>query len=137
MTQSEYSFCVIYTSYLYSLFRIREQSALLQAVRAAPTYSEIPASIRDYLEFNTKPSIAQTFDPLRTLTPTSNLPTPPVATSPHSHMFARMNSTPAATTAQPPPQVQQPTQQFNPIGRDIPSQKGVCVPFEIHFHLII
>ncbi|CAF0989426.1 unnamed protein product [Adineta ricciae] len=104
--------------------RIREQSALLQAVRAAPTYSEIPASIRDYLENNTKSSIAQAFDPLRTLTPTSNLPTPPVATSPHSHIFARMNSTPAVTTAQPPPPVQPPTQQFNPIGRDIPSQKG-------------
>ncbi|CAF1270900.1 unnamed protein product [Adineta steineri] len=95
--------------------RIREQSALLQALRGLPTYSEIPPTIRDYLEFNTKQSISQTFDPLRTITPTSNLPSQPVATSPHSHIFSRMNSTSTITTA---------PQQFNPIGKDNPAQKG-------------
>ncbi len=70
-------------------------------------------AIRDYLEYNTKPTITQTFDPLRTLTPTSNLPSqPPVATSPHSHIFSRMNSGPSITTN---------SQQF---GKENPAQKG-------------
>ncbi|CAF3437051.1 unnamed protein product, partial [Rotaria sp. Silwood2] len=76
---------------------IREQSALLQALRNLPTYSELPSAITDYFEYNSKPTIPQSFDSLRTLTP-PNLPSQPVATSPHSHMFSRMNSVPSMTT---------------------------------------
>lgn len=70
------------------------------------------------MDYNTKPTISQTFDPLRTLTPTSNLPSqPPVATSPHSHIFSRMNSGPALTTN---------PQQFT---KENPAQKGVYLIF--------
>ncbi len=101
------------------MFRIREQSALLQALRNSTTYSDIPSSIRDYLEYNSKPTISQTFDPLRTLTPTSNLPSQPVTTSPHAHMFSRMNSSTSSITTN--------QQQFNPIGKESLAQKGVCI----------
>ncbi|CAF0830698.1 unnamed protein product [Rotaria sordida] len=97
--------------------RIREQPAFLQALRNLPTYSELPSAIVDYLDYNSKSTISQTFDSLRTLTPTSNLPSQPVATSPHSHMFSRMNSVPAMTTTNQP-------QPFNPIGKDNIAQKG-------------
>ncbi len=112
-----------------SLFRIREQSALLQALRNSPTYSDIPSSIRDYLEYNSKPTISQTFDPLRTLTPTSNLPPPPPTASPQpqiSHspsMFPRMNSGPPINNQQ-----QYTTGNGSGgggVGRENPSQKGV------------
>ncbi|CAF2797902.1 unnamed protein product [Rotaria sp. Silwood2] len=96
--------------------KIREQSAFLQALRSLPTYSELPSAIVDYLDYNSKSTISQTFDPLRTLTPTSNLSSQPVATSPHSHMFSRMNSVPLMTTTN-----QQP---FNPIGKENIAQKG-------------
>lgn len=101
-------------------FRIREQSALVQTLRNLPSYSEIPPQITDFLEFNSRSTLPQpSFDPLRILTQTPNLPTPPVATSPHSHAFARMNSGTTMTTS---------TQQFNPIGaigKENASQKGV------------
>ncbi len=95
-------------------FRIREQSAFLLALRSLPTYSDIPLAIRDFLEYNSKPTISQTFDPLRTLTPISNLPTQPVPTSPHSQMFSRMNNGTAITTNQ---------QQYV---KENSAQKGVC-----------
>jgi CCR4-NOT transcription complex subunit 1 len=79
---------------LFFVFRIREQPALLQALRNLPTYSDIPPTIRDYFEYNSK----QTFDPLRTLTPTSNLPSQPVDTNSQLHNFSRMNSGPSITT---------------------------------------
>jgi len=81
-------------------FRIRDQSAFLLTLRSLPTYSDIPLTIRDYLESNSKPTISQTFDPLRTLTPISNLSTQPVPTSPHSQMLSRMNNVTAITTNQ-------------------------------------
>ncbi|CAF4148281.1 unnamed protein product, partial [Rotaria sp. Silwood2] len=95
--------------------RIREQSALLQALRNLPTYSELPSAITDYFDYNSKPTIPQSFDSLRTLTP-PNLPSQPVATSPHSHMFSRMNSVPSMTTTN--------QQSFNPIGKENTAQKG-------------
>jgi len=98
--------------FFFLVFRIREQPALLQALRNLSTYSDIPPAIRDYFEYNSKPTITtQTFDPLRTLTPTSNLPSQPIDSNPHS--FSRMNSGPSITTNNP--------QQF---GKENPAQKG-------------
>ncbi|CAM4904070.1 unnamed protein product [Rotaria socialis] len=95
--------------------RVREQSALVQTLRNLPTYSEIPTQITDYLDFNSKATIPPpTFDALHTLTPTPNIPPQSIATSPHSHVFARMNSGSSMTTPQ----------QFNPIGKESASQKG-------------
>jgi hypothetical protein len=114
-------------------FRFREQSTFVQSLRNLPTYSEIPLSIREYLEYGSKTNIQQQFDPLRTLTPTSNLPPPPPTASPQpqiSHspmntatMFPRMNSGPPITNQQ----------QYTAgngaggggVGRENPSQKGV------------
>jgi hypothetical protein len=102
----------------------------IQTLRGLPTYSEIPTGIRDYLEYGSKTSIQQQFDPLRTLTPTSNLSQPPTTASPQpqiSHspmttsMFPRMNSGPPITNQQ----------QYvtgnggGGVGRENPAQKGV------------
>ena len=111
-------------------FRIREQSVLIQTLRGLPTYSEIPTSIRDYLEYGSKGSMPTQFDPLRTLTPTSNLPLaapqiaspqPQISHSPMNNaMFPRMNSGPPINNQQ---------QQYAPgsvgVGRENPGQKGV------------
>ncbi len=83
-------------------------------------------SIRDFLEFTSKPTISQTFDPLRTLTPTSNIPpTQPAPPSPHSHIFSRMNSGPSITNN---------PQQF---GKENPAQKGVCLIKKLISHLVL
>jgi hypothetical protein len=83
-------------------------------------------SIRDFLEFTSKPTISQTFDPLRTLTPTSNIPpTQPAPPSPHSHIFSRMNSGPSITNN---------PQQF---GKENPAQKGVCLIKKLISHLFL
>jgi hypothetical protein len=123
------------------LFRIREQLTFVQSLRSIPTYSEIPVNIREYLEYGSKTNIQQQFDPLRTLTPTSNLP-PPTTASPQpqiSHspsMFPRMNSGPPITNQQ----------QYTTgnggggaggggvgVGRENPSQKGVNLYCIDHF----
>lgn len=114
------------------LFRIREQAPFVQSLRVIPTYSEIPLSIRDYLEYGSKPNLPQSFDPLRTLTPTSNLsqpttasPQPPISHSPS--LFTRMNSGPPIANQQ-----QYPTGNGNGtggggggVGRENASQRGV------------
>lgn len=106
--------------------RVREQAQVLQTIRSLPTYHEIPASIRDYLEYNNKPA----FDPLRTLTPTSNLSSQPATTSPHSHIFGRMNSGPPGVSnvqqAAPPVQTQ-----YSAV-KDNQAQKGVRGLTESH-----
>ena len=102
---------------------------MVQSLRSLPTYSEIPSTIRDYLDFGSKTNIQQQFDPLRTLTPTSNLP-PPRTASPQppinsSNMFPRMNSGPPINNQQ----------QYTTgnggggggVGRENPAQKGVNI----------
>ncbi len=112
-------------------FRVREQLSFVQSLRNLQTYSEIPIQIREYLEYGNKTNIQQSFDPLRTLTPTSNLPPPSTASPqpPISHspsMFPRMNSGPPINNQQ----------QYSAgnggvgvpgggVGRENPSQKGV------------
>jgi hypothetical protein len=117
-------------------FRMREQPTFVQNLRSLPTYSEIPPSIREYLEYGSKTNIQQQFDPLRTLTPTSNLPPPPtpspqpqISHSPMNtaSMFPRMNSGPPITGQQ----------QYAPgnvggVGRENPAQKGVSYPAVSH-----
>ena len=78
-----------------------------------PNYSDLPASIRDYFDYNSKVTLPPAFDPLRTLTPTSNLPPQPPIASPQPQTFSRMTSGPAITTN---------PQQF---GKENPVQAGV------------
>lgn len=117
----------------YCFSRVREQITFVQGLRNLQTYSDIPVHIREYLEYGTKTNIQQPFDPLRTLTPTSNLPQPATASPqpPISHspsMFPRMNSGPPINNQQ----------QYSAgnggvgvgvpgggVGRENPSQKGV------------
>ena len=114
------------------LFRIREQPALVQALRSLPNYSELPTSIVDYLDYNSKSTTAPTLDSLRTLTTTtSNVTSQPTTTSPHSHIFSRMNSGSSVTTN---------SQPFNSIAKENSSQKGVCLVFKkeiLHQFLLI
>ncbi|CAF3833846.1 unnamed protein product, partial [Rotaria sordida] len=107
--------------------RIREQPTFLQGLRSLITYSEIPLNIREYLEYGTKTNIQQQFDPLRTLTPTSNLtssttvsPQPQIShsTMNTSNMFPRMNSGPPITNQQ------QYVTGNGGVGRENPAQKG-------------
>ncbi|UJR38153.1 hypothetical protein I4U23_030830 [Adineta vaga] len=110
--------------------RVRDQSTFVQGLRSLPTYSDIPANIREYLEYGSKPNHPPQFDSLRTLTPTSTLPLP-ITASPqpqvsHSpmtpaNMFPRMNSGPPINNQQ----------QYAPgnnigggLGRENPAQKG-------------
>lgn len=102
---------------------------MVQGLRILPTYSEIPVSIREYLEYGSKAMISQSFDPLRTLTPTTILPPPSTASPqpPISHspsLFTRMNSGPPIANQQ-----QYPTGNGNGsgggVGRENPSQRGV------------
>lgn len=88
----------------------------MQALQSLPNYSEIPATITDFFEYHAKTSVSHTFDPLRTITPTPNLPQQPVTTSPH--MFSKMNIVPPMPSNPP---------QFNPIGKESATQKGVCL----------
>lgn len=103
--------------------RIREQSALLQAVKNLPNYSNLPATIRDYFDYNAKVTLPPAFDPLRTLTPTSNLPPQPPIASPQPQTFSRMTSGPAITTN---------PQQF---GKENPVQAGVNLLLLSNCHL--
>jgi hypothetical protein len=108
-------------------FRIREQPTFVQSLRSLPTYSEIPSAIREYLEYGSKTNIQQQFDPLRTLTPTSNLPPPPPSASPQppinsSNMFPRMNSGPPIANQQ---QFTVGNTGGGGVGRENPAQKGV------------
>lgn len=111
-------------------FRIREQPTFVQSLRNLPTYSEIPLSIREYLEYGSKTTMPQSFDPLRTLTPTAILPPPSTASPqpPISHspsLFTRMNSGPPISNQQ----QQYPTGNGNGggggVGRENASQRGV------------
>ncbi len=110
------------------MFRIREQPTFVQNLRSLPTYSEIPSTIRDYLDYGSKTNIQQQFDPLRTLTPTSNLP-PPTIASPQppinsSNMFPRMNSGPPINNQQ---QYTTGNGGGGGVGRENPAQKGVNI----------
>jgi hypothetical protein len=114
------------------VFRIREQPTFLQTLRGLSTYQEIPPAIRDYLEYNSKPTIQPSFDPLRTLTPTQNLPSQPIASSPQTNIFSRVNSETTVTTNQP-----QYTAGTSVIGKENPAQKGVSLIKSIQFSQLI
>jgi hypothetical protein len=114
-----------YLLFKINLFRIREQPTFVQSLRSLPTYSDIPSTIRDHLDYGSKTNIQQQFDPLRTLTPTSNLP-PTTIASPQppinsSNMFPRMNSGPPINNQQ------QYTAGNGGVGRENPAQKGVNI----------
>lgn len=110
---------------------MREHPAFLHGLRSLADYSEIPTSIRVYLEDESKGSMPAQFDLLRTLTPTSNVPlaAPRIASpqpqiphpSIHNILFPRMNSGPPINNQQ--------QQQYAPgnagVGRENPGQKGV------------
>ena len=114
-------------------FRIRSEPQLVQSIRGLPTYSEIPLSIREYLEYGSKSNMqAPSFDAPR-LTPTPNLP---MASSMGNNMFSRMNSG-LSPIGNPPSQIGA-AQQFGAntnggggLGREAPGQRGVCHRSEI------
>jgi CCR4-NOT transcription complex subunit 1 len=61
--------------------KLREHSTFNQELRNLPTYSELPPAIREYFDFNSKP----TFEP---------------PSIPQSHIYSRINSGPPIATTQ-------------------------------------
>lgn len=106
------------------LLRIRENPTLFQFIRALPTYNEIPAHIREYLEFVNRGSMAPAapvFEPQRTLTPTMPLAQQQSISGPHQHLLPRVNSGPAMSGSAP---------SFT-AGKDNVTQKGVGFHFSL------
>lgn len=107
-------------------FRIREKPDFVQSIRSLPTYGEIPLSIREYLEYGSKPTLQPSFDPLRTLTPTSTLPMGPSMTN---NIFSRMTTGLSPIGNQAPQSLSTSytanSNGGNGLGREAPGQRGV------------
>jgi hypothetical protein len=73
-----------------------------QTLRTLPTYHKIPPTLRDYIEYGATSSMSQQqqFDPLRTLTPTSNLPASTASPQPRAHSPMNVNIFPRMTGGQ-------------------------------------
>lgn len=120
------------------LIRIREQPPFVQSLRGLATYSEIPSSIRDYLDYGTKSNLPPSFEPLRTITPTFSLPLSGASASPQPQMphvsmdngmFPRMNTGPLP--------IGNPQGYNAGVGRENPAQKGVSGRRKVGwFHLL-